>query len=261
MALKDYYNILEVSSSATQDEIKKAYRRLSKIHHPDMNYGSAAAEEKFKEIQEAYEVLSDENRKWNYDVAYKNRHNPFYNNPAPQPAHTTYRPTPKYARSTGNKGSANLVRFFVFGSIILINLTRNCNSDSTPNYTVITSVTPEQGDSLMQKFFPSSTDLDEHKIANKIHGKETVKLRGTLTTHTGEFAFSIKLDSAYLYYSSPMEETVPDTVYNVFIPKAHQTDMLSDNINKHTSFTCTVSSILHNGQKIFTASELKKQTN
>lgn len=67
MSKQDYYNVLGVSRSATADEIKKAYRRLAMQYHPDKNQGNKAAEEKFKQITEAYEVLSDEQKRAGYD--------------------------------------------------------------------------------------------------------------------------------------------------------------------------------------------------
>lgn len=67
MAKRDYYDILEVSKSATADEIKKAYRKMAIKYHPDKNPGDKAAEEQFKEAAEAYEVLSDANKKQRYD--------------------------------------------------------------------------------------------------------------------------------------------------------------------------------------------------
>ena len=59
MKYRDYYEILGVGKNASVDEIKKAYRKLAKKYHPDTHPGDKAAEEKFKEINEAYEVLGD----------------------------------------------------------------------------------------------------------------------------------------------------------------------------------------------------------
>lgn len=67
MSKKDYYEVLEVSKSASADEIKKAYRKMALKYHPDKNPGDATAEERFKEAAEAYEVLSDENKRARYD--------------------------------------------------------------------------------------------------------------------------------------------------------------------------------------------------
>ena len=67
MAKRDYYEVLGVNKSASADQIKSAYRKLAVKFHPDKNKGDKAAEEKFKEASEAYHVLSNSERKQNYD--------------------------------------------------------------------------------------------------------------------------------------------------------------------------------------------------
>jgi molecular chaperone DnaJ len=66
-AKKDYYDILGVDRSASADDIRKSYRRMARKYHPDLNPGDKAAEEKFKNVQEAYDILSDENKRKIYD--------------------------------------------------------------------------------------------------------------------------------------------------------------------------------------------------
>ena len=68
MEYKDYYKVLGVQRTSTQDEIKKAFRKLARKHHPDVNPGDKKAEERFKEINEAYEVLSDPEKRQKYDT-------------------------------------------------------------------------------------------------------------------------------------------------------------------------------------------------
>ena len=64
---RDYYEVLGVSRGASEEEIKKAYRKLAKANHPDLHPGDKDAEARFKEINEAYEVLSDADKKARYD--------------------------------------------------------------------------------------------------------------------------------------------------------------------------------------------------
>ena len=67
MADKDFYDILGVNKSSNADDIKKAYRKLAMKHHPDQNKDNPKAEEKFKEINEAYDILKDEDKRAAYD--------------------------------------------------------------------------------------------------------------------------------------------------------------------------------------------------
>jgi curved DNA-binding protein len=67
VAYKDYYEILQVPRSATADDIKKSYRKLARKYHPDLNPSDKEAAEKFREVQEAYEVLSDDEKRKRYD--------------------------------------------------------------------------------------------------------------------------------------------------------------------------------------------------
>jgi DnaJ-class molecular chaperone len=64
---RDYYEVLGVAKGASEADIKKAYRKLARQHHPDRNPGDKTAESKFKEVQEAYDVLSDKNKRAQYD--------------------------------------------------------------------------------------------------------------------------------------------------------------------------------------------------
>ena len=74
--MRDYYDILGVDKSTSQSDIKRAYRRIAMKHHPDKNPGNKESETKFKEAAEAYSVLSDENKKAQYD---RFGHNQFQN--------------------------------------------------------------------------------------------------------------------------------------------------------------------------------------
>lgn len=71
---KNYYRILGIDKDATEDRIKSAYRRLALLYHPDRNSGDKEAEERFKEVNEAYTVLGDRKRRQKYD---KLAHTPF----------------------------------------------------------------------------------------------------------------------------------------------------------------------------------------
>ena len=83
MDFKDYYGVLEISKTASEDDIKRAYRRLARKHHPDLNPGDKAAETKFKEINEANEVLGDPAKRRKYDELGSNWRQ--YENQGPPP--------------------------------------------------------------------------------------------------------------------------------------------------------------------------------
>ena len=65
--MKDYYSVLEIKKGASDDKIKKAYRKLAMQYHPDRNKGDTNAENKFKDVSEAYAVLSDKKKRQQYD--------------------------------------------------------------------------------------------------------------------------------------------------------------------------------------------------
>jgi len=67
VAAKDFYQVLGVPDSATQDEVKKAYRRLAKRYHPDANQNDPKSADRFKEISEAYQVIGDAEKRKQYD--------------------------------------------------------------------------------------------------------------------------------------------------------------------------------------------------
>lgn len=97
----DYYRILEVTEQASEEQIKQAYRRLAKKYHPDLNRDNPEAEEKFKNIAKAYEVLGDVAMRRAYDS--KRRPPVIYGNP--------WRNKPEYGKSGHNKTEHNGTKF------------------------------------------------------------------------------------------------------------------------------------------------------
>lgn len=106
MDYKDYYKILGVARGANEDEIKKAFRKLARKYHPDVNPGDKKAEDKFKEINEAYEVLSDASKRNKYDTLGPNWSEQFGPNYSNARTRRTYNGT-----GAGGGGSARNPQF------------------------------------------------------------------------------------------------------------------------------------------------------
>src|SRR5688500_6878301 len=111
---KDYYQLLGVTDSASADDIKKAYRKLAKKYHPDANPNDDAANERFKEISEAYSILSDETKRKQYDTMRKNPFAGFGAQRSPGGAYGGYSGAPGGA---GGPGGAQGFNFEDIGDI------------------------------------------------------------------------------------------------------------------------------------------------
>ncbi len=102
MDYKDYYKVLGISKGAGTDDIKKAFRKLARKYHPDVNPGDKKSEEKFKEINEAYEVLSDPDKRRKYDALGPNWQEQFGFSPGAGRSSSSYRSSPlDYDTPTG----------------------------------------------------------------------------------------------------------------------------------------------------------------
>lgn len=125
MSFIDYYKLLGVSSTSTEQEIKDAYRKLSKKFHPDLNEGDSFFSERFKEIQTAYETLIDKNKRKNYQQAYNSFNNKSdnttnYNNSNSQGSNTENSPKPKKSMPTNRQKSNTKAIYFVILIVIAI---------------------------------------------------------------------------------------------------------------------------------------------
>lgn len=113
MKFRDYYEILGVDKNASADEIKKAYRKMAKKYHPDAHPGDKAAEEKFKEANEAYEVLGDSEKRKKYDQF--GREGQFYNGADFDPSKYGFGNGVKYEFRTGGGGFSDFFNMFFGG--------------------------------------------------------------------------------------------------------------------------------------------------
>ena len=111
--IQDYYQILGVDRNASEDEIKKAYRKLAKKYHPDTHPGDKAAEEKFKEINEAYEVLGNAGRRKKYDQF--GRQGQFFHGAEFDPSQFGFGKGVRYGFRTGGSGFSDFFDLFFGG--------------------------------------------------------------------------------------------------------------------------------------------------
>lgn len=135
----NYYKILNIEFGATETEIKKAFRKLATIYHPDKNKGSKKSEELFKIILNAYEILSDKDKKAEYDKNYKEyflKKETYQNNSKPKYEQNS-RGTPKEKEKEKNKKTYKSTtinyKFIIFLIIIIIWLISQNKTTTTGN--------------------------------------------------------------------------------------------------------------------------------
>ncbi|HEY4989518.1 MAG TPA: J domain-containing protein [Opitutaceae bacterium] len=116
VTFKDYYDTLGVGRTATPDDIKQAFRKLARIHHPDVAKNKVAGEAKFKEVNEAYEVLGDPEKRKRYDELGPNWQDAAGENPAGRPRQSASRPRPGGDFEFGGTGFSDFFESFFGGS-------------------------------------------------------------------------------------------------------------------------------------------------
>lgn len=192
--MKNYYQILGLGRTAGADDIKRAYRRLALQYHPDRNSGDRKAEERFKEIAEAYSVLSDSNKKAAYDSQYDYYHSPnYYQQEYQRQQQQQYQqqyqrqqtnyPPPRttYQRKTQSQGEMGWLRFVIIGLVLFSNSAmRNCNDrPATPSlkydYTIYTK--PETHPSPEPGAAKENADGEyyKHYLRNPNYGQQDAK--------------------------------------------------------------------------------------
>ena len=177
MQYKDYYEILGVDKKASQDEIKKAYRKLAKKYHPDAHPGDKKAEDKFKEANEAYEVLGDEEKRKKYDQFGQNGN--FSNGYNFDPSQYGFGNNVRYEyRTTGSNDFSDFFNMF-FGSDAFdtgsifgrsgkgFRHQQNFTYDGEDSEAVI-EITPEEGFSGTEKKISLRTENGDRTISFKI---------------------------------------------------------------------------------------------
>ncbi|NJD04534.1 MAG: J domain-containing protein [Ruminiclostridium sp.] len=192
MQYKDYYEILGVDKKAGQDEIKKAYRRMAKKYHPDAHPGDKKAEDKFKEANEAYEVLGDEGKRKKYDQFGTDKQ--FSNGYNFDPSQYGFGNNVRYEyRSGGNNDFSDFFNMFFGGGAFdtndLFGRTTGRSGRFSQNYAINgedseagIEITPAEGFSGIEKKISLRTETGERTITFKIppgiKQGERIKLAG-----------------------------------------------------------------------------------
>ena len=193
MQYKDYYETLGVDKKSGQDEIKKAYRKLAKKYHPDTSPSDKKAEEKFKEANEAYEVLGDAEKRKKYDQFGQGQH--FGNGYDFDPSQYGFGKNVKYEyRTTGNSDFSDFFNMFFsggafnrddpFGGRTVKRSGRNTQrmAFKGEDSEAVIEITPEDGFSGMEKIINFRTNGNDKtisfKIPSGIRPGEKIKLSG-----------------------------------------------------------------------------------
>lgn len=192
MQYRDYYETLGIGKNASQDEIKKAYRKLAKKYHPDTHPGDKKAEEKFKEVNEAYEVLGDEAKRKKYDQFGKESQ--FSNGYNFDPSQFGFGKNVRYEYHTGgNNGFSDFFNMFFggggFDTDDLFGRAAGRGRRYSQNYAIngedseaVIEITPEEGFLGTEKKISLRTEAGEKTISFKIPAGikqgERVKLAG-----------------------------------------------------------------------------------
>lgn len=215
MEFKDYYKILGVSKSASIEDIKKAYRKLAIKYHPDKNQGNKAAEDKFKEANEANEVLSDPEKRKKYDELGENwKH---YQPGSPPPRSGTGRRQQQYYSSDEDFSGGNFSDFFesMFGNRFG---GRSQGPSKGDDYQANVSITLEEaytgtarllevnGEKLQMKFKPGTIDGQNLRIKGKggLAGKGGQRGDIYVTVHIPEHAYFQRKEND-LYCEIPVD--------------------------------------------------------
>lgn len=161
--MKDLYKILQVDKHASREQIKKAYRRLALQYHPDRNPGNKAAEERFKEIAEAYETLSDPYKRSMYNAEYEYYNSPHQDHSQQYQQQYTYTPPrPTYQRTTQPASNWSGIRMFI-GFMLLMNVIRSCSQEPAYKIKPYAPATKLIFDSVEQSYKFESSDTPYFK--------------------------------------------------------------------------------------------------